>query len=143
MKAPYRIATPDDALAPSKAARWEENRVQRWTGHHFFRVLLAVVGAYAVWTAAQDVASDYTSVGGGAIPERFGLVAPEVLPVGAPSDLCPQAKSLSPSKHADLDTTLMGLYAEEEYQAKAFKALGGAIQIPCVLSTLLCLCAND
>ena len=128
-KVPYETAAADY----SKAAPGAEIRPQRWIGHRFSRVLLAIFGAYVVWNAVQDVARVHMSVSGSSPPGRFGLVAPKVLPVGAHSDLCPQAESLSPSEHADLDATLMGLYAEEEYQTRAFKALGGAIQIPCVL----------
>ena len=122
----FKEAVPPLANAQSQAPRS--------TGRTFLRTAVAALGAYALWNAVQTVAFDHTSVGGGCMSERFGLVAPKVLPLDTPSDLCPQAHALYPSEHADLDASLAELYAEEHYQQKAFKALGGAIQIPFVLS---------
>lgn len=63
------------------------------------------------------------------------------LPPNEHSDVCPQPQALFPSKHAELAVGLESVYADEEYKTKAYKALGGAIQIPyVVLFTLVFLC---
>ncbi|KAI0352325.1 carboxypeptidase S [Trametes cingulata] len=52
------------------------------------------------------------------------------LPPSEHSDLCPQPKALYPKKHADLADELEKVFAGETYKLKAYKALGGAVQIP-------------
>ena len=105
------------------------------TGRRFFRLVLAIFCGYAAWNALQSFAEDPARLGDDDFrADRFGLVAPDVLPVDAHTDLCPQVEPLHPSAHADLDATLMALYATEEFQTKAFGKLSGAIQIPYVFA---------
>ncbi|KAH9935922.1 carboxypeptidase S [Epithele typhae] len=89
---------------------------------------MAVSGLCALWYAARFISLEHTSVGGGPPYARFGLAAPTS--ASAAEGLCPQVDATYPLKHADLDGTLMALYADETFQARAFEALAGAIQIP-------------
>ena len=109
------------------------------TGRRFFRLLLALFCGYAAWSALQSYAEDQATLPGDDDfrADRFGLVAPDVLPVDAHTDLCPQVEPLHPSAHADLDATLIALYATEDFQTKAFGKLSGAIQIPYVFAGLV------
>ena len=62
------------------------------------------------------------------MPLRLGS-ATSVLP-SVQSESCPQTEPLNPSKHRTLDQQLARLYAEPTYRQQAYKALGGAIQVP-------------
>ncbi|KAL1943106.1 hypothetical protein VTO73DRAFT_4777 [Trametes versicolor] len=75
----------------------------------------------------------------GTTPYRYGhtLVQRPVTPGLSPPELdeyassvCPQAKPLSPTRHRALDDELSRLFAEDTYKLDAYKAFGGAIQIP-------------
>lgn len=55
------------------------------------------------------------------------------LPPNEHSDVCPQPEALFPSKHAELAAGLESVFADEAYKLKAYKALGGAVQIPYVV----------
>ena len=52
------------------------------------------------------------------------------LPPNESSDLCPQVPALLPVRHADLAKALDLVYAGGDYKLKAYRVLGGAIQIP-------------
>ncbi|KAI0331438.1 carboxypeptidase S [Cubamyces sp. BRFM 1775] len=46
------------------------------------------------------------------------------------SDVCPQPKTIHPSKHRELAEELDRLYSDDIYKLKAYGALSGAVQIP-------------
>ncbi|EJF64229.1 Zn-dependent exopeptidase [Dichomitus squalens LYAD-421 SS1] len=52
------------------------------------------------------------------------------LPPDQPSELCPQAQTLLPVRHAKLAKKLESVYATNGYKLRAYKALEGAIRIP-------------
>ncbi|KAI0367042.1 carboxypeptidase S [Pilatotrama ljubarskyi] len=52
------------------------------------------------------------------------------LPPSQHSHVCPQPKAIYPEKHADLEAELEKVFADGTYKLKAYKALGGAVQIP-------------
>ncbi|KAH7929097.1 carboxypeptidase S [Leucogyrophana mollusca] len=52
------------------------------------------------------------------------------LPPSANSSACPQWDATYPTKHARLDADLELLYGTDDFKLNAYKALGGAVQIP-------------
>ncbi|KAI0820831.1 carboxypeptidase S [Trametes gibbosa] len=61
-------------------------------------------------------------------PQQYTRAGP--LSPNESSDVCPQPKALFPSQHAELADGLDGIFADETYKLKAYKALAGAVQIP-------------
>lgn len=64
--------------------------------------------------------------------DRDGHARLGPLPPTAHSDVCPQPKSLFPTRHSDLSAGLEASFADETYKKKAYGSLIGAIQIPYV-----------
>ncbi len=66
-------------------------------------------------------------------PPHHGHARLGPLPPTAQSDVCPQPKSLYPTRHSDLSAGLDSTYADEAFKAKAYESLIGAIKIPYVV----------
>ncbi|KAI0664206.1 carboxypeptidase S [Cubamyces menziesii] len=91
--------------------------------------------------AARGSASSYRL-----LPVVSGLSLPHEAPLYANDDsvpplfsdqassasVCPQARPLVPSRHRVLDESLTKRFANETFKLEAYKALGGAVQIPTV-----------
>ena len=56
----------------------------------------------------------------------------------AQADLCPQTEPLNPKAHADLESRLALVFQDSSYKRKAYDALSGAIQVPCVSTAHRC-----
>lgn len=59
------------------------------------------------------------------------------IPPDQNSAACPQVPGIHPREHETLDIQLDTLYDRSVFQSHAYAALGGAIQIPCVISISL------
>lgn len=75
----------------------------------------------------SDTSTDVVIATHGQQTPRLGPLLPS-----EHSDVCPQPKTIHPSKHRELAEDLDRLYADETYRLKAYNALSGAVQIPYV-----------
>ncbi|KAL7280786.1 hypothetical protein ACG7TL_005730 [Trametes sanguinea] len=132
-KAPSCIL-PLSAGTPTCAASSSNQRQARSPRNKLFQRLFLFVSALCCAYVGFGFLSSPSSKGPLSVdPQRTtGTDARALgpLPPSEHSDVCPQPKALRPAKHAALEEALERVYADETYRLEAYKALGGAVQIP-------------
>ncbi|KAH7908955.1 hypothetical protein BJ138DRAFT_1128023, partial [Hygrophoropsis aurantiaca] len=104
---------------------------QKRTKHSaLLRVVLGSVAALCLFHLGQDKISSVLHFLHRACvsADLYSQAGP--LPPSANSSTCPQWDAVYPSKYSQLDSELESLYLTEEFKLAAYKALGGAVQIP-------------
>ncbi|KAI9064103.1 carboxypeptidase S [Trametes sanguinea] len=127
---PLSASTP----TPSGAASSGQTRSPR--NKLFQRLFLFVSALCCAYVGYGLLSSPFLSLKGTHVDPQSATgtntktLGPGPLPPSEHSDVCPQPKALRPSKHAALEEALERVYADEAYRLNAYKALGGAVQIP-------------